>query len=140
MQADPPPSVRTALFTRAADHIATAVVGRDCRFAGLGICVITFALINHPARALATGGILNLLGGAILVALAWRRPHVNLQNSEVWQAMNPELKIAPEEALPVLRIVYRSAYLRFAGIAAWAGAWFLAMAGLYASYTAWRFG
>jgi len=140
MHAESPPSVRALLFTRAAYHIAAAIVGRDCRFAGLGICVITIAQINAPARALATGGMLNIVGGAILVALAWRTPHWKLQRSEIWRSMNHDLRIAPEEAIPVLRMVLRATYLRFAGIAAWAGAWFLAMAGVCASYSAWASG
>ena len=137
MTAEPPLSLRSVLFAQAAGHIASAVVGRDCRFAGLAICVITVAQINHPAQALATGGILNIVMGAILLALAWRTPQRPLKRSEVWQSIREDLRVAPEEALPVLRIVLRATYLRFAGIAAWAAAWFLAMAGLFAAYSAW---
>jgi hypothetical protein len=137
MPAESPPSVRAAIFARAAHYIAAAIVGRDCRFAGLAIGVITVAQLNQPARALATGGILNLIGGGILLALAWRTPRWEMTKSEVWRSMKQELRLAPEEAAPVLRSVLRATYLRFAGIAAWAGAWFLAMAGVYSSIIAW---
>ena len=140
MDADLPMSLRLTLFTDAAHHIARAIVGRDCGFAALAVSVITVAQMNAPARALATGGVLNLLGGFVLLALAWRSPHRPMQRSELWRSMNPTLKLAPEQAFPVLQLVLRATYLRFAGIAAWAGAWFLAMAGLCAAYTTWRFG
>ena len=140
MQTEPPQSVRTTIFTEAAYRIAAAVIGRDCRFAGLAICVLPVAQINQPAVAMATGGILNILGSAILLALAWQTERRQIQRSEIWRSMKPELRLAPEAAVPLLRVVLRATYLRFARIAAWAGAWFLAMAGLYASYMAWRMG
>ncbi len=138
MDAGSTPSVRTALFTRAAYHIAEAIVGRDCRFGALAVCLVTAALMNEPARALVTGGALNILGGGILLARAWRLPRRRLQDFEVWRSMNDDLRIAPEDATPVLRNVLRATYLRFAGLAAWAGAWFFAMAAATGSYLAWR--
>ena len=139
MEADLPMSVRLTLFTEAAQHIADAIVGRNCRFAALAVLVITVAQMNAPARALATGGLLSLLGGFVLLTLAWRSRRWPMQRSEVWRSMNQALKLAPEHAFPVLQRVLRATYLRFAGIAAWAGASCLALAGLWVLYTAWPF-